>query len=55
MEKEIGIKKQEGRFSNSFEHAVRPKKSDIGCYSPCSFTQPCHFFSNKFLKNMAKW
>mgnify|MGYP001557968575 CR=1 FL=1 len=35
-----------GRFSSSFELSVRPKKSDSGCYSLCSSTQP-YDFSNQ--------
>jgi hypothetical protein len=32
-----------GLFSHSFELSVRPKKSDSGCYSLRSKTQPCDF------------
>ncbi|VVB79694.1 Uncharacterised protein [uncultured archaeon] len=41
-----------GRFSNSFELSVRPKKTVSGCAVKL---QPCHFFSSKLSKNMSKW
>lgn len=42
-------------FSKNFELSARPKKSDSGCYSLRSKTQPFHFSNQiKISENMEK-
>jgi hypothetical protein len=54
-DKILKVNGEVGLFSNIFVPTERPRKSDSGCYSLRSKTQPYDFFSNKFSKNIVKW